>query len=66
MLLSAIVYREYWPQDIPYIREILKSHCKETNRGIILINSGLPKKKAHRFYESKGYCKKSFGFIKIL
>lgn len=38
--------------------------AKENNIEVILLNSGLPRGDAHAFYESQGYFKKSYGFIK--
>ena len=38
--------------------------AKENNVEVVLLNSGLPRENAHAFYESQGYFKKSFGFIK--
>ena len=38
--------------------------AKENNIEVILLNSGLPREDAHTFYESQGYFKKSYGFIK--
>ncbi len=38
--------------------------AKENNIEVVLLNSGLQRKNAHEFYKSKGYFKKSYGFIK--
>ncbi len=38
--------------------------AKENNIEVVLLNSGLPREDAHAFYESQGYFKKSYGFIK--
>ena len=38
--------------------------AKENNVSVILLNSGLQREKAHRFYESQGYVKRSYGFTK--
>lgn len=49
--------------------ELLKTAeqwAKENNIEVILLNSGLPREGAHAFYESQGYFKKSYGFIKKL
>ena len=40
------------------------SKFEENNIEVILLNSGLPREDAHAFYESQGYFKKSYGFIK--
>ncbi len=56
MVSNSITYREYQQSDVKYIRDILEN--------VILLNSGLPRENAHKFYESRGYSKKSYGFIK--
>ena len=40
--------------------------AQNNNMGIILLNSGLPRENAHKFYEAQGYSKKSYGFTKAL
>ncbi len=40
--------------------------AKEKDIEVVLLNSGLPREEAHIFYESQGYFKKSYGFIKKL
>ena len=42
----------------------VESYCKNNGVSVISLNSGLSRENAHKFYESKGYSKKSFGFIK--
>ena len=47
--------------------ELLKTAeqwAKENGIEVVLLNSGLPREDAHTFYESQGYFKKSYGFIK--
>ena len=44
----------------------VEEFAKDNNMGIILLNSGLPRENAHKFYESQGYKKKSYGFTKAL
>lgn len=47
--------------------ELLKTAeqwAKDNNIEVILLNSGLARADAHTFYESQGYFKKSYGFIK--
>lgn len=44
----------------------VESYAEENSVGVILLNSGLQRDKAHGFYESQGYKKKSYGFIKGL
>lgn len=43
-----------------------EKQAKENNIEVILLNSGLLREDAHAFYESQGYFKKSFGFLKRL
>ena len=40
--------------------------AKENNVSVILLNSGLQREKAHGFYESQGYTKRSYGFTKSI
>ncbi len=40
--------------------------AKENKIEVILLNSGLQRTDAHIFYESQGYFKKSYGFIKMI
>lgn len=40
--------------------------CRDNDISIILLNSGLSRENAHKFYEAKGYSKKSFGFVKVI
>ncbi len=47
--------------------ELLKTverYAKANDIGTILLNSGLPRENAHKFYEAQGYNKKSYGFVK--
>ena len=47
--------------------ELLKTAeywAKGNNIEVVLLNSGLQRTEAHSFYESQGYFKKSYGFIK--
>lgn len=47
--------------------ELLKTAeywAKENSIEVVLLNSGLQREDAHSFYESQGYYKKSYGFIK--
>ena len=43
---------------------LVENYCKNNDMNVILLNSGLPRENAHKFYESRGYSKKSYGFIK--
>lgn len=64
-IIALAVSKEYRRRGIG--TELLKTAeqwAKENNIEVILLNSGLPRKDAHAFYESQGYFKKSYGFIK--
>ncbi len=64
-IIALAVSKEYRRKGIG--TELLKTAerwAKENNIEVILLNSGLPREDAHRFYESQGYFKKSYGFIK--
>lgn len=43
---------------------LVESYCRSNDIGLVSLNSGLPREDAHLFYESKGYIKKSYGFVK--
>lgn len=64
-IIALAVSKEYRRKGIG--TELLKTAeqwAKENNIEVILLNSGLPREHAHAFYESQGYFKKSYGFIK--
>ena len=64
-IIALAVSKEYRRKGIG--TELLKTAehwAKENNIEVILLNSGLPREDAHAFYESQGYFKKSYGFIK--
>ena len=64
-IIALAVSKEYRRKGIG--TELLKTAerwAKENNIEVVLLNSGLPREDAHRFYESQGYFKKSYGFIK--
>lgn len=64
-IIALAVSKEYRRKGIG--TELLKTAeqwAKENNIEVILLNSGLPREDAHTFYESQGYFKKSYGFIK--
>ena len=42
----------------------VERYAENNNIGTILLNSGLPRENAHKFYEAQGYYKKSYGFVK--
>ena len=64
-IIALAVSKEYRRKGIG--TELLKTAeqwAKENNIEVILLNSGLSREDAHAFYESQGYFKKSYGFIK--
>ena len=64
-IIALAVSKEYRRKGIG--TELLKTAerwAKENNIEVVLLNSGLPREEAHTFYESQGYFKKSYGFIK--
>ena len=64
-IIALAVSKEYRRKGIG--TELLKTAeqwAKENDIEVILLNSGLPREEAHAFYESQGYFKKSYGFIK--
>ena len=64
-IIALAVSKEYRRKGIG--AELLKTAeqwAKENNIEVILLNSGLRREDAHAFYESQGYFKKSYGFIK--
>ena len=66
-IIALAVSNEYRRQGIG--TELLKTAekwAKDNGGGVILLNSGLKREAAHKFYETQGYFKKSFGFIKLL
>ena len=66
-IIALAVSKEYRRKGIG--TELLKTAeqwAKENNIEVILLNSGLPREDAHAFYESQGYFKKSYGFIKSI
>lgn len=64
-IIALAVSREYHRKGIG--SELIKTAedwAKTNDVGVVLVNSGLQREKAHAFYENKGYSKKSYGFIK--
>ena len=64
-IIALAVSKDYRRKGIG--TELLKTTeqwAKENNIEVILLNSGLSREDAHAFYESQGYFKKSYGFIK--
>ena len=64
-IIALAVSKEYRRKGIgTKLLKTAEQWAKENNIEIILLNSGLPREEAHAFYESQGYFKKSYGFIK--
>ncbi len=64
-IIALAVSKEYRRKGIgTQLLKTAEQWAKENNIEVILLNSGLPRKDAHTFYESQGYFKKSYGFIK--
>ena len=64
-IIAIAVSKEYRRKGIgTTLLKTAEQWAKENNVGVVLLNSGLPREDAHAFYESQGYFKKSFGFIK--
>ena len=64
-IIALAVSKEYRRKGIgTQLLKTAEQWAKENNIEVILLNSGLQREDAHEFYESKGYFKKSYGFIK--
>lgn len=64
-IIALAVSKEYRRKGIgTKLLKTAEQWAKENNIEVILLNSGLPRENAHKFYESQGYFKKSYGFIK--
>ena len=64
-IIALAVSKEYRRKGIgTALLKTAEQWAKENNIEVILLNSGLPREDAHAFYESQGYFKKSYGFIK--
>lgn len=64
-IIALAVSKEYRRKGIgTQLLKTAEQWAKENNIEVILLNSGLPREDAHTFYESQGYFKKSYGFIK--
>lgn len=64
-IIALAVSKEYRRKGIgTALLKVAEQWAKENNIEVILLNSGLPREDAHAFYESQGYFKKSYGFIK--
>lgn len=64
-IIALAVSKEYRRKGIgTKLLKTAEQWAKENNIEVVLLNSGLPRVDAHAFYESQGYLKKSYGFIK--
>ncbi len=64
-IIALAVSKEYRRKGIgTQLLKTAEQWAKENNIEVVLLNSGLPREDAHIFYESQGYFKKSYGFIK--
>ena len=64
-IIALAVSKEYRRKGIgAQLLKTAEQWAKENNIEVVLLNSGLPREEAHTFYESQGYFKKSYGFIK--
>lgn len=64
-IIALAVSKEYRRKGIgTQLLKTAEQWAKENNIEVVLLNSGLPREDAHTFYESQGYLKKSYGFIK--
>ncbi len=64
-IIALAVSKEYRRKGIgTQLMKTAEQWAKDNNIEVILLNSGLPRENAHAFYESQGYFKKSYGFIK--
>ena len=64
-VIALAVSKEYRHNGIgKTLLSTVENFCETSKFGVILINSGLPRTDAHKFYENQGYTKKSFGFTK--
>jgi len=64
-IIALAVSKDYRRKGIgTQLLKTAEQWAKENNIEVILLNSGLSREDAHAFYESHGYFKKSYGFIK--
>ena len=64
-IIALAVSKEYRRKGIgTQLFKTAEQWAKENNIDVVLLNSGLLREEAHVFYESQGYFKKSYGFIK--
>ena len=66
-IIALAVSKEYRRKGIgTSLIKAAEKQAKENGFEVILLNSGLLRNDAHSFYESQGYSKNSYGFIKKL
>ena len=66
-IIALAVSRKYRRKGIgTSLIKAAEKQAKENGFEVILLNSGLLRNDAHSFYESQGYSKNSYGFIKKL
>ena len=66
-IIALAVSQEYRNNGVgSNLLNMVENYCKNNDMSVISLNSGLSRDNAHNFYESKGYSKKSYGFIKML
>lgn len=64
-IIALAVSKEYRRKGIgTQLLKTAEQWAKENNIEVVLLNSGIPREDAHAFYESQGYFKKSYGFLK--
>lgn len=64
-IIALAVSQEYRKNGIgTNLLNQVENYCKSNDMSVILLNSGLAREDAHKFYESKGYSKISYGFSK--
>lgn len=66
-IIALAVSKEYRRKGIgTSLIKAAEKQAKENGFEVILLNSGMLRNDAHSFYESQGYSKNSYGFIKKL
>lgn len=64
-VIALAVSKEYRRNGIgTQLLKTAEQWAKDNNIEVVLLNSGIQRADAHAFYESQGYYRKSYGFIK--
>ena len=64
-IIALAVSQEYRKNGIgTNLLNLVENYCINNDMSVISLNSGLLRENAHKFYESNGYSKNSYGFIK--